>query len=479
MKNILLILLFTLFNCQEKRKENISEISIVEKDIVEKRNEVVISLNDTINSFFMNFLVEEMQDKPDMLYLGQKENKTSVTIPTQNTVKILGGSPFISFFYELKLEKGDSLLIDIKKINVNNSKQIEYPLFTLLNSDKTWSETNFGYLLYKYNINNKAIVIDENKFENNKYDAEQIFVNAIELLDSLKVKGSISDKFYTATKIDQKLKLAMHKVREARNKKIVIEDLDIKVNDENLLENNEYISYLQELIHYKYFKENKRVLSSVQFDFISDNKTFLSQKAKFLVLDSYLENIFYVEKPKFKKYLEKFDKVNLNKKLEDKWIRVVDAQKGNQEKLNKTNRNIGTLSNLINDNELTFEEVLKSHKGKIVLVDFWASWCSPCRKEMPFLNELKSKFNEKEFKVIEISIDKDYSAWVRASKQENLLNEENNYIISNWEKSSLYMNYSIKTIPRYLLFGKDGKIIDEDAPRPSESELFELIKASI
>lgn len=348
-----------------------------------------------------------------------------------------------------------------------------------MNSDKTWSETNFGYLLYKYNINNKAIVIDENKFENNKYDAEQIFVNAIELLDSLKVKGSISDKFYTATKIDQKLKLAMHKVREARNKKIVIEDLDIKVNDENLLENNEYISYLQELIHYKYFKENKRVLSSVQFDFISDNKTFLSQKAKFLVLDSYLENIFYVEKPKFKKYLEKFDKVNLNKKLEDKWIRVVDAQKGNQEKLNKTNRNIGTLSNLINDNELTFEEVLKSHKGKIVLVDFWASWCSPCRKEMPFLNELKSKFNEKEFKVIEISIDKDYSAWVRASKQENLLNEENNYIISNWEKSSLYMNYSIKTIPRYLLFGKDGKIIDEDAPRPSESELVELIKANI
>jgi alkyl hydroperoxide reductase subunit AhpC len=98
---------------------------------------------------------------------------------------------------------------------------------------------------------------------------------------------------------------------------------------------------------------------------------------------------------------------------------------------------------------------------------------------MPFLKELKSKFNETEFKVIEISIDEDYSSWVRASKQENLSNDENNYIINNWQKSSLYKNYNIKTIPRYLLFGKDGKIIDEDAPRPSESELVELIKTSI
>jgi thiol-disulfide isomerase/thioredoxin len=128
---------------------------------------------------------------------------------------------------------------------------------------------------------------------------------------------------------------------------------------------------------------------------------------------------------------------------------------------------------------LTFEEILSNQKGKIVLVDFWASWCSPCRKEMPFLKDLKSKFNENELKVIEISIDKDYSAWVRASKLESLSKEEDNYIIANWKKSSLYKNYKIKTIPRYLLFDKNGKIIDDDAPRPSENELIKLIKASI
>ena len=98
---------------------------------------------------------------------------------------------------------------------------------------------------------------------------------------------------------------------------------------------------------------------------------------------------------------------------------------------------------------------------------------------MPYLKDLKQKFNADEFKVIEISIDKDYSAWVRASKLEGLSKEEDNYIISSWKKSSLYKNFKIETIPRYLLFDKNGKIINEDAPRPSENELEKLIKASI
>ncbi|MFC4096401.1 TlpA family protein disulfide reductase [Euzebyella saccharophila] len=482
MKNILLtFLILTVFSCQEKKKEISSKISITKEKKIEKKKEVVISVNDTISSFFTNLFVDEMQDKPDMLYLGQKENKTTVTIPTQNTIKIIGGDPFVSFFYEMQLEKGDSLLIDIKKIDVNQSKQIEYPIFTLLNSDKTWSENNFGYLLYNYNINNKAILIDEDKFQNNKFDSEKIYTNSIILLDSLKDNNSISDKFYSTNRINQKLKFATSKIREAKNKSIEldIENLGIKLNEEELLDNKEYVSFLRALILYKYFKEDKRVKNSVLFDFVNEQETILNESTKEILLNSYLKSIFFVEKPKFSKYLTKFQSASNNDEMKNKWNSVVDKEKANSNKLNTTNRTVGILTNLVNDNELTFEQVLTKRKGKIVLVDFWASWCAPCRKEMPFLKDLKLKFNETELKIIEISIDKDYSAWLRASKLENLSNEIDNYIISNWEKSNLYKNYNIKTIPRYLLFGKDGKIIDENAPRPSEKELIELIKASI
>lgn len=483
MKNILLtFLLLSLFSCQEKKKEIISKISIVEKEKIEKRNEVFIRVNDTIKSFVTNLFVDEMQDMPDMLYLGKKESEMSRVIPTEKSIRIVGGNPMISFYYELKIEKGDSLLINIAKIRVNKSKQVDYPIFSISNSDKLWSENNFNFLLYKYNIDNKAIVIDDGRnFRNNKYDSESIYQNSIKLLDSLKANNSISDKFYSTTRINQKLKFATSKIREAKNKNLEldIEGLGIKLNEEGLLDNKEYISFLRALILYNYFKEDKRVKNSVLFDFVNEQETFLNDSAKEVLLDSYLKSIFFVEKSIFDKYLTKFHSVNENNEFKNKWNSVVDKQKMNSKKLNATDRTIGILTNLVNDNELTFEQVLSKHKGKIILVDFWASWCAPCRKEMPFLKDLKLKFNETELKIIEISIDKDYSAWVRASKLENLSNEIDNYIISNWEKCNLYKNYNIKTIPRYLLFGKNGKIIDENAPRPSERELIELIKASI
>jgi len=483
MKNILLtlLLLFAFYSCQEKKKENLSEISIANKENNEKRNEVVISVNDTINSFFTNLFVDKMQYRPDMLYLGKKVNKLTVTIPTDKPIIITGGDPSISFHYKLTLEKGDSLMINTVIIKISQKKQISYPIFEVPNGNRKWCEVNFDYLLYIKNLKNKAIEIDTTKsYLRDKWHHEKMLDNSTKLIDSLKANNSISNDFYSTIKKNQKLKFATSKLREARNEKIEInEDFAIKLNDENLLTNVEYLNYLKELVLYKYFKEDKRVSNSVQFDFINDNETFLYGNTKQALLDSYLENIFFTEKPKFEKYLKKFNILNTNEILKDKWVHLVDAQKLNGEILNKSNRNVGILTNLIDDNKLTFEEILKSHKGKTVLVDFWASWCAPCRKEMPFLKDLKLKFNDTEFKVIEISIDNDYSAWERASKLENLSNEKNNYIISDWEESSLYENYNINTIPRYLLFGKDGKIIDENAPRPSEKELVELIKTSI
>ncbi len=479
---LLTFLLLSILSCQEKKENDNAVIPVVEDQKIEKRNEVVISVNDTIASFFTNLYVDELQDKPDMLYLGNKESKTSITIPTTNTIKLIGGDPFISLFYELNLEKGDSVLVHMKTINITPSKQTEYPTFTILNGNKTWSETNFGYLLYAYNIDHKAIVIDdEENFQNNTYDPEKIYKNSVKLLDSLKAINSISNEFYSTNRVHQKLKFATSKIRKAKqqNLELDIESLGIKLNDEDLLSNKAYISFLRASVLYKYFKNRKRVSNATQFDFINDHETFLNNNTKHALLDAYLKSIFFVEKSKFQKYLLKFNSTNKNEALKNKWQTIADKQEANSEKLNTTNRNVGILTNLVNDNQLTFEDILSKHKGKVVLVDFWASWCAPCRKEMPFLKDLKRKFNDTEITIIEISIDKDYAAWVRASKLENISDDENNYIISNWKASKLYKNYNIKTIPRYLLFGKDGTIINEDAPRPSEKELETLIRSSI
>ena len=109
-------------------------------------------------------------------------------------------------------------------------------------------------------------------------------------------------------------------------------------------------------------------------------------------------------------------------------------------------------------------------------MDFWASWCAPCRQEMPAVSELHKEIGTDKLAVIQISIDKKYEAWERAAVMENIHQQEHNYLISNWESSDLYQRYQIKTIPRYLLFDASGKLLEEDAPRPSSAELVALIK---
>ena len=482
MKNIYtILLLLSILSCTEKKINTIIEPLVTNKVTTKKRNEVFIKVNDTIDSFFTNLTLDEMQAMPDMLYLGKKENKSSITIPTDTTVYIIGGDPFISMFYKLEIEKGDSILINVENTRINSSKQVKYPVFTHLNSDKSWSETNFDYLLFKQNLNSEAIVIDEDKFQNNKFSIKQIHENSNLLLDSLKAINSISDEFYRSTKLDQQLKYATSKVREARKQhlQLDIDSLDIKINSEELFERNEYVSFLKAFVLYKYFQNDKRVSNTVQFDVVTKETKLFNQSTKEMLLSAYLKSIYFLEKSKFQNYLAKFHTINTTSKFKNKWQIIVQNQQENAKELDINNRTIGILSNLVNDNQLTFEEILLKEKGKIVLVDFWASWCVPCRKEMPFLEDLKTTFDKTEFEIIQISIDKEYSAWVRASKLENLSTEENNYIIADWKKSKLYTNYNIKTIPRYLLFDKFGKIIDDNAPRPSDNELASLIKANL
>ncbi len=114
--------------------------------------------------------------------------------------------------------------------------------------------------------------------------------------------------------------------------------------------------------------------------------------------------------------------------------------------------------------------VISTYKGKIVLLDFWASWCNPCREEMPYTNILKKEYAGKTIVFITISTDSNISDWQKANKEESLGNE-NSFLFLNADQASFVKHYNINSIPRYLLLGKDGKVISDDAPRPSDPKL--------
>lgn len=121
------------------------------------------------------------------------------------------------------------------------------------------------------------------------------------------------------------------------------------------------------------------------------------------------------------------------------------------------------------------EEVLQSNRGKLVLLDFWATWCLPCIQEHPMLQELKGFFPSEKMVVLSISFDKQVSAW-QEILQKRGWNTENQFVFVNSGASDFVRKYNIQEIPRYVLIDKNGNVIMANAPRPSNPALKQLIE---
>ena len=121
------------------------------------------------------------------------------------------------------------------------------------------------------------------------------------------------------------------------------------------------------------------------------------------------------------------------------------------------------------DNYYKLDQLLDDHKGKIVYLDIWASWCGPCRAMMPYSEKLQEKYKDKEVVFLFVSIDQDPGKWERSARDFNLL--ENSFLARNYPKAKLFQDNNVSTIPRYMLFDKNGRLIDDNARRPSDKDL--------
>ncbi|MCW4469730.1 TlpA family protein disulfide reductase [Flavobacterium sp. MFBS3-15] len=123
---------------------------------------------------------------------------------------------------------------------------------------------------------------------------------------------------------------------------------------------------------------------------------------------------------------------------------------------------------------------LEDLKGKYVYIDVWATWCGPCRQEIPHLQKVEKDYHGRKIEFVSLSIDekKDYEKW-RKMVTDKSLGGIQLIADKNWS-SDFTMAYSVNSIPRFILIDPKGNIVDADAPRPSDpalrAKLDELLK---
>ena len=110
-------------------------------------------------------------------------------------------------------------------------------------------------------------------------------------------------------------------------------------------------------------------------------------------------------------------------------------------------------------------------KGKYVYIDVWATWCAPCRAEIPHLKEVEKAFHDKDIVFISLSVDalKDKEKWTKMVKEKELGGVQ--IFADNSWSSDFVKAFEINSIPRFLLIDPDGIVLDADAARPSDKKL--------
>jgi len=122
---------------------------------------------------------------------------------------------------------------------------------------------------------------------------------------------------------------------------------------------------------------------------------------------------------------------------------------------------------------------LKDLRGKYVYIDVWATRCSPCKHELPYLKELQQKYKGRKITFVSISVDdiKNRDKWIKMVKEEKLGGVQ--LLAKNSWKSNFISEYKINRIPTFILIDPQGKIVSPDTYRPSDKESIEALFTSL
>jgi len=121
------------------------------------------------------------------------------------------------------------------------------------------------------------------------------------------------------------------------------------------------------------------------------------------------------------------------------------------------------------ESDKVFANIISKYPGKVVYIDFWATWCSPCMNEMPNSKILHDKFAGKDVVFLYLASQSPEKTWKSVIAEKDIKGEH--FLLTNNEFSAISEKFQISGIPRYVLVDKTGRVADDNARRPSDGKL--------
>jgi len=160
--------------------------------------------------------------------------------------------------------------------------------------------------------------------------------------------------------------------------------------------------------------------------------------------------------------------------IDETYIAIVEYYKKNYDALLAKNKMNNTVSaSFAYENHKGGKTTLEDFKGKYVYIDVWATWCGPCRAEIPSLKIIEEMYHDKNIVFVSISVDveKDHQKW-KTFVSDKSLGGVQLFADKDWN-SDFMKSYGVTSIPRFILIDPTGKVVKGDAARPSNPELKE------
>ncbi len=239
---------------------------------------------------------------------------------------------------------------------------------------------------------------------------------------------------------------------------------------------------------YKYFERAGKTKPDTRGGEHERNRRIIdscfSGQAKAFLWSNELHDAFLTNAPVSQEELILYKADPNNKKYEELISRKFSEKENLLKTTGKTvkNRLISMYMDWLTEleSETTLDDVFSREdrhfrqKDDLFYISFWASSCVPCIEELRYTDTLRKTFQKDKIRFLPISFDRSFAGWIKTSDIEKI-NGWGSYLMAEGSNSAFAKEYKITELPRYMLFGKDGKIIDANAPAPSDPKLRDLI----